>query len=130
MHWARSADTAEFPARHDHSDLRGEVAIGATDLIKEFGEFTAVKNVSLQIRNGEVYGLLGANGAGKTTTIRMLCGLLDPTAGAVQLAGAQQDLRSEAVRQRIGYMSQKFSLYDDLSIRREPRLLRRRLRRS
>ena len=113
----QSADTAEFPARHDHSDLRGEVAIGATDLIKEFGEFTAVKNVSLQIRNGEVYGLLGANGAGKTTIIRMLCGLLDPTAGAVHLAGAQQDLRSEAVRKRIGYMSQKFSLYDDLTIR-------------
>ena len=113
----QSADTAEFPARHDHSDLRGQVAIGATDLIKEFGEFTAVKNVSLQIRNGEVYGLLGANGAGKTTIIRMLCGLLDPTAGAVHLAGAQQDLRSEAVRKRIGYMSQKFSLYDDLTIR-------------
>ena len=113
----QSAETAEFPARHDHSDLRGQVAIGATNLIKEFGEFIAVKNVSLQIRNGEVYGLLGANGAGKTTTIRMLCGLLDPTSGAVQLAGAQDDLRSEAVRKRIGYMSQKFSLYDDLTIR-------------
>ena len=113
----QSADTAEFPARHDHSDLRGQIAIGATNLIKEFGEFTAVKNVSLQIRNGEVYGLLGANGAGKTTIIRMLCGLLDPTSGVVQLAGAQQDLRSEAVRKRIGYMSQKFSLYDDLTIR-------------
>jgi len=111
------AETAEFPARHDHSDLRGEVAIGATNLIKQFGEFTAVKNVSLQIRNGEVYGLLGANGAGKTTTIRMLCGLLDPTSGTMELAGAQENLRSEAVRKRIGYMSQKFSLYDDLTIR-------------
>jgi ABC-2 type transport system ATP-binding protein len=110
------AETAEFPARHDHSNLRGKVAIGATNLIKQFGEFTAVHNVSLQIRNGEVYGLLGANGAGKTTTIRMLCGLLDPTGGAMELAGAQ-DLRTEAVRKRIGYMSQKFSLYDDLSIR-------------
>jgi ABC-2 type transport system ATP-binding protein len=113
----QSADTAEFPARHDHSDLRGQIAIGATNLVKEFGEFTAVKDVSLQIRNGEVYGLLGANGAGKTTTIRILCGLLDPTSGTIELAGAQQDLRSEAVRKRIGYMSQKFSLYDDLSIR-------------
>jgi ABC-2 type transport system ATP-binding protein len=113
----QNADTAEFPARHDHSDLRGQIAIGATNLVKEFGEFTAVKDVSLQIRNGEVYGLLGANGAGKTTTIRILCGLLDPTSGAMELAGAQQDLRSEAVRKRIGYMSQKFSLYDDLSIR-------------
>ena len=113
----QSADTAEFPARHDHSDLRGQIAIGATNLVKEFGEFTAVKDVSLQIRNGEVYGLLGANGAGKTTTIRILCGLLDPTSGTMELAGAQQDLRSETVRKRIGYMSQKFSLYDDLSIR-------------
>ena len=113
----QNADTAEFPARHDHSDLRGQIAIGATNLVKEFGEFTAVKDVSLQIRNGEVYGLLGANGAGKTTTIRILCGLLDPTSGTMELAGAQQDLRSEAVRKRIGYMSQKFSLYDDLSIR-------------
>jgi ABC-2 type transport system ATP-binding protein len=113
----QSADTAEFPARHDHSDLRGQIAIGANRLVKEFGEFTAVKDVSLQIRNGEVYGLLGANGAGKTTTIRILCGLLDATSGAMELAGARQDLRSEAVRKRIGYMSQKFSLYDDLSIR-------------
>ena len=113
----QSAATAEFPARHDHSDLRGQIAIGATNLVKEFGEFTAVKDVSLQIRNGEVYGLLGANGAGKTTTIRILCGLLDPTSGTMELAGTQQDLRSEAVRKRIGYMSQKFSLYDDLSIR-------------
>ena len=113
----QSAATAEFPARHDHSDLRGQIAIGATNLVKEFGEFTAVKDVSLQIRNGEVYGLLGANGAGKTTTIRILCGLLDPTSGTMELAGAQQDLRSETVRKRIGYMSQKFSLYDDLSIR-------------
>jgi len=76
-----------------------------------------VHNVSLQIRNGEVYGLLGANGAGKTTTIRMLCGLLEPSSGAMELAGVQGNLRTEAVRNRIGYMSQKFSLYDDLTIR-------------
>src|ERR1039457_979082 len=72
-------NTLEFPTTHDHRGLRGQVAVGATKLIKQFGDFTAVKNLSLQIRNGEVYGLLGANGAGKTTTIRMLCGLLDPT---------------------------------------------------
>jgi ABC-2 type transport system ATP-binding protein len=113
----QSTDTAEFPGRHDHSNLRGQVAVGATNLVKQFGDFTAVKNVSLQIRNGEVYGLLGANGAGKTTTIRMLCGLLPPSGGAMQLAGAQGDLRSEEVRKRIGYMSQKFSLYDDMTIR-------------
>src|SRR6266481_6772652 len=73
------AGTIEFPARHDHGNLRGQVAIGAKTLVKEFGAFTAVRNLSLQIQNGEVYGLLGANGAGKTTTIKMLCGLLDAT---------------------------------------------------
>jgi len=113
----QNSETAEFPARHGHGTLRGEVAIGAAGLIKQFGDFTAVKNVSLQIRNGEVYGLLGANGAGKTTTIRMLCGLLEPTSGDMELAGARGNLRSQSVRQRIGYMSQKFSLYDDLTIR-------------
>ncbi|MDR3745150.1 MAG: ATP-binding cassette domain-containing protein [Acidobacteriaceae bacterium] len=109
--------SSEFPSRHNHSSLRGQIAIDAKSLLKDFDGFTAVKNVSLQIRNGEVYGLLGANGAGKTTTIRMLCGLLEPTGGSMELAGATGNLRSEAVRKRIGYMSQKFSLYDDLSIR-------------
>lgn len=105
-----------FPRRHSHENLRGQVAIGAKNLSRQFGAFTAVKNVNLQVRYGEIYGLLGANGAGKTTTIKMLCGLLDPTHGDVQLAGAR-NLRSADVRQRIGYMSQKFSLYDDLTIR-------------
>ena len=112
----QKADTVAFPAKHDHSSLRGQIAVGATDLVKEFKAFTAVKKVSLQIRNGEIYGLLGANGAGKTTTIRMLCGLLDPTSGTMELGGTGGNLRSEAVRERIGYMSQKFSLYDDLTI--------------
>jgi ABC-2 type transport system ATP-binding protein len=112
----QKAGTVEFPARQDHSSLRGQVAVGATNLVKEFKGFTAVKKVSLQIRNGEVYGLLGANGAGKTTTIRMLCGLLDPTSGTMELDGVGGNLRTEAVRKRIGYMSQKFSLYDDLTI--------------
>jgi len=109
-------DTTEFPAKQDHSSLRGQVAVGAKNLVKEFKSFTAVKNVSLQIRNGEVYGLLGANGAGKTTTIRMLCGLLDLTSGNMELGGTGGNLRTEAVRKRIGYMSQKFSLYEDLTI--------------
>jgi ABC-2 type transport system ATP-binding protein len=109
--------TAEFPARENHTHLHGQIAVGATNLVKQFGDFTAVHKVSLQIRNGEVYGLLGANGAGKTTTIRMLCGLLEPTSGAMELAGSFGNLRTEAVRKRIGYMSQKFSLYDDLTIR-------------
>jgi drug efflux transport system ATP-binding protein len=106
-----------FPGRRDHANLRGQIAIGADELTKQFGSFTAVNRVSLQIRYGEVYGLLGANGAGKTTTIKMLCGLLDATRGAIRLAGEGRDLRAEEVRQQIGYMSQKFSLYDDLTIR-------------
>lgn len=111
----QEAHETPFPCRHDHSELRGHVAIGADKLVKQFGEFTAVKGVSLEVRHGEIYGLLGANGAGKTTTIKMLCGLLEPTAGEVHLAG-ERSLRSGGVRQQIGYMSQKFSLYNDLSI--------------
>jgi ABC-2 type transport system ATP-binding protein len=105
-----------YPGIHDHAGLRGGIAIGATNLTKRFGSFTAVKDVSLEVRYGEIYGLLGANGAGKTTTIKMLCGLLEPTTGDMQLTGERGSLRSPEVRQRIGYMSQKFSLYDDLSI--------------
>ena len=105
-----------FPGDHDHGHLRGRIAIGATNLTKHFGSFTAVKDVNIHIKYGEVYGLLGANGAGKTTTIKMLCGLLAPTSGQMQLAGETGSLRSQAVRQQLGYMSQKFSLYDDLSI--------------
>jgi ABC-2 type transport system ATP-binding protein len=110
-----SMHATPFPSRHDHTALRGKIAIEAARLTKQFGSFTAVKDVNLQVHYGEIYGLLGANGAGKTTTIKMLCGLLDPTAGEVHLAGASE-LRSAEVRQQIGYMSQKFSLYEDLSI--------------
>jgi ABC-2 type transport system ATP-binding protein len=105
-----------YPAKHKHRDLRGRIAIGAKRLVKQFGSFTAVKDVSIDVRYGEIYGLLGANGAGKTTTIKMLCGLLAPSSGEMQLAGERGSLRSPNVRQQIGYMSQKFSLYDDLSI--------------
>ncbi len=105
-----------FPARHEHKDKRGQIAIGAEHLTKKFGAFTAVHDVSLQVRYGEIYGLLGANGAGKTTTIKMLCGLLEPSTGNMQLSGERGAFRSEQIRQQIGYMSQKFSLYDDLSI--------------
>ena len=105
-----------FPGRHDHRKLSGQIAVSARNLTKQFGSFTAVRNVNLRIQYGEIYGLLGANGAGKTTTIKMLCGLLDPTEGDIQLVGESADLRSFEVRQRMGYMSQKFSLYNDLSI--------------
>lgn len=97
-------------------EFDSSIAIGAKKLRKVFGDFQAVKGVDLEVRYGEIYGLLGANGAGKTTTIKMLCGLLEPTAGRISLAGQTHNLRSSAVRQRIGYMSQKFTLYDDLSI--------------
>jgi ABC-2 type transport system ATP-binding protein len=107
---------AHFPHRRDHTRLHGQVAIGARGLTREFGDFTAVRNVDIQIRYGEIYGLLGANGAGKTTTIRMLCGLLEPSRGEMALAGQAGGFRSREVRQQIGYMSQKFSLYDDLTI--------------
>jgi ABC-2 type transport system ATP-binding protein len=107
---------APFPSRRNHRDKRGQIAIGAEHITKQFGSFTAVHDVSLQVRYGEIYGLLGANGAGKTTTIKMLCGLLDASTGNMQLAGERGAFRSTEVRQQIGYMSQKFSLYDDLTI--------------
>ena len=90
--------------------------LAARNSLRRFGSFTAVKNVNVEVQYGEIYGLLGANGAGKTTTIKMLCGLLEPTSGAMRLAGESANLRSPGVRSRIGYMSQKFSLYDDLTI--------------
>ncbi|MEH2055159.1 MAG: ATP-binding cassette domain-containing protein [Nostoc sp.] len=91
-------------------------AIGAQHLNKVFGNFNAVKDINLDIQYGEVFGLLGANGAGKTTAIKMLCGLLTASSGKVMLAGETGELRSEQVRQKLGYMSQKFTLYDDLTI--------------
>jgi len=105
-----------FPMKPSAERNSGEIAIGARNLSKRFGEFDAVKNVNLEVRYGEIYGLLGANGAGKTTTIKMLCGLIEPTSGEGTLAGETGPLRSSAVRRRVGYMSQKFSLYDDLTI--------------
>ena len=108
--------TPPFPgARASRHDDRA-VAIGARGLRKTFGAFTAVKGIDVEVAYGEVYGLLGANGAGKTTTIKMLCGLVEPSEGEVQLAGEVGELRSPGVRQQVGYMSQKFSLYDDLTI--------------
>ncbi len=92
------------------------IAIGARHLHKTFGNFRAVKGVNLDIHYGEIYGLLGANGAGKTTTIKMLCGLLPASSGELSLAGQTQNLRSGDLRRQLGYMSQKFTLYDDLSV--------------
>jgi ABC-2 type transport system ATP-binding protein len=106
-----------FPVRRRFREREPEaIAINAQSLYKTFGNFHAVKDVHIEVKYGEIYGLLGANGAGKTTTIKMLCGLLAPTAGEIEMADERGSLRSSFVRQRIGYMSQKFSLYDDLSI--------------
>jgi ABC-2 type transport system ATP-binding protein len=97
-------------------EINTGIAINARDLRKTFANFRAVKGVTLTIDYGEIYGLLGANGAGKTTTIKMLCGLLSASGGDISLAGRSQDLRNPNLRQKIGYMSQKFTLYDDLSV--------------
>lgn len=106
-----------FRKRSNSASPAGKVAIGAEQIGINFGDFQAVKSVSLKVGYGEIFGLLGANGAGKTTTIKMLCGLLTPSHGEMVLAGAKSDLRSSALRKRIGYMSQKFTLYDDLSVK-------------
>lgn len=92
------------------------IAIYAHNLNRVFGKFHAVKSVNVEVRYGEIFGLLGANGAGKTTTIKMLCGLLEASGGEISLGGETGNLRSAELRRRIGYMSQKFTLYDDLTI--------------
>ncbi len=91
-------------------------AVEAHELSRRFGDFVAVDRVTFQVRPGEVFGFLGPNGSGKTTTIRMLCGLLTPTGGAARVLGFDIARQSEAIKARIGYMSQKFSLYDDLTV--------------
>ncbi|MGE5379476.1 MAG: ABC transporter ATP-binding protein [Methylocystaceae bacterium] len=93
------------------------MAVIARELTRKFGDFTAVNHLSLEIKPGEVCGFLGPNGAGKSTAIRMLCGLLLPTSGNAWVAGFDVAHESEKVKQRIGYMSQKFSLYEDLTVR-------------
>lgn len=105
----------EFPSYRSGKE-KGGLAISTQNLQKTFGDFQAVKGIDVTVRYGEIYGLLGANGAGKTTTIKMLCGLLPASGGDIQLAGETSDLNRSEVRSRIGYMSQKFTLYDDLTI--------------
>ncbi len=92
------------------------LAIEANDLVRSFGSFKAVDGVSFQVKPGEIFGLLGANGAGKTTVIKMLTGLLPPTAGTGRVAGADMRRAGQAIKERIGYMSQAFSLYQDLTV--------------
>lgn len=91
-------------------------SVTVTDLVKRFGDFVAVDTISFETRKGEIFGFLGPNGSGKSTTIRMLCGLLRPTSGKALVAGLDVAAQPEEVRQNIGYMSQKFSLYNDLTV--------------
>jgi ABC-2 type transport system ATP-binding protein len=94
-----------------------ESAIAVRDLTKRFGEFTAVDGLSFDVRPGEVFAFLGANGSGKTTTIRMLCGIITPTSGSGRVLGHDVARESEAIKGQIGYMSQRFALYEDLTVR-------------
>lgn len=97
--------------------MPGEKAITADQLTKRFGQFIAVDHISFEVEKGEIFGFLGANGAGKTTAMRMLCGLSLPTSGKATVAGFDVFKENEKIKRSIGYMSQKFSLYDDLTVK-------------
>ena len=96
--------------------MNNNFAITAHQLTKRFGDFTAVDAISFEVSKGEIFGFLGANGAGKTTAMRMLCGLSKPTSGEATVAGFDVNTQPEHIKRNIGYMSQKFSLYDDLTV--------------
>lgn len=97
--------------------MEKEMVITANQLTKQFGSFTAVDAISFEVKKGEIFGFLGANGAGKTTAMRMLCGLSIPTSGQATVAGFDVYRQTEQIKRSIGYMSQKFSLYEDLTVR-------------
>ena len=97
--------------------MHSEKSMEVHDLTKKFGSFTAVDNISFSTSKGEIFGFLGANGAGKSTAMKMLCGLLNPTSGQANVAGFDVVRETEKVKRKIGYMSQKFSLYQDLTAR-------------
>jgi len=96
--------------------MKNDFAITARQLTKRFGDFTAVDAISFEVSKGEIFGFLGANGAGKTTAMRMVCGLSKPTSGEATVAGFDVNRHPEEIKKNIGYMSQKFSLYDDLTV--------------
>lgn len=94
-----------------------EISVNVHELTKKFGDFTAVDHISFQVKKGEIFGFLGANGAGKTTAMKMLIGILKPTSGEARVAGYDVKKQTNKVKKNIGYMSQKFALYDDLTIK-------------
>ena len=96
--------------------MANDAAVYAHNLTRRFGSFTAVDGISLEVRKGEIFGFLGANGAGKTTAIRMFCGLLPPSSGEARVAGFDVATEARRIKKTIGYMSQKFSLYEDLTV--------------
>ena len=102
--------------RRANAPCDGDCAVVAKGLTKKFGKFLAVDHVSFKVKRGEVFGFLGPNGAGKSTTIRMLCGLLSPTEGSANVGGFDIATQPDEVKTRIGYMSQRFSLYEDLTV--------------
>lgn len=97
--------------------LSQEIVIKTQNLTKTFGDFTAVNAITFEVKAGEIFGFLGANGAGKTTAMRILCGLLSPTSGQATVAGFDVYKENESIKKHIGYMSQKFSLYENLTVR-------------
>ncbi len=94
-----------------------DISVNVKQLTRQFGKFTAVDRIDFEVYDGEIFGFLGANGAGKTTTIRMLCGLLLPSSGEASVEGFDVYTETDKIKQNIGYMSQKFSLYEDLTVR-------------
>src|SRR6056297_1240114 len=97
--------------------MESSYIIETKDMVKKFGDFTANDHLTFQVRKGEIFGFLGANGAGKTTAIRILCGLSAPTSGHISVAGYNVYKETEKIKKSIGYMSQKFSLYEDLTVK-------------
>ena len=107
---------------HDTSHQEAQTVIRVEQLVKTFGNFTAVDHISFEVKRGEIFGFLGANGAGKTTAMRILCGLSRPTSGKAEVMGYDVRTQSEDIKKHIGYMSQKFSLYEDLKVWENVRL--------
>ncbi|WP_431221837.1 ABC transporter ATP-binding protein [Serratia sp. L9] len=108
---------AEMVANQEQNSQDDNPVIIVQDLVRKFGDFTAVANTSFEVKRGEIFGLLGPNGAGKTTTFRMLCGLLPATSGHLEVAGLNLRTARAKARARIGYVSQKFALYGNLTVR-------------